>query len=791
MLATLRRLNEALVRGCVRGLARPTVHGAAPLPDGEVVYALHSASLSDVALLGCVAEREGWPMPTAPLPDFDEPRRYFFLNRPVGLWRRKTMRALPERLLRLEKTITQGATPLLLVPVSIFWGRAANKDRSWLRALFSEGWAASSRLRRLLILTCNRHDILVQFGTPLPWRDMVVDERHTPRRTARLLRVKFRNQKVAALGPDLSHRRTLVTGILRSAQVNRAIDAHAEPGRRKVAERLARKAALGIAADLSYPTVRFLEVLLTWFWRHIYEGVEVHGIDRLAAVAQTHTLVYTPCHRSHIDYLLLSYILYHNGFMLPHVASGDNLNLPVVGGMLRRGGAFFLRRSFQGDRIYAAVFAEYMYQVFRRGHSVEYFVEGSRSRTGRMLPARVGLLQMTIDAHHRGVPRPLAIVPVYIGYEKLIEAAAYVDEMRGADKKRESVGGILRSAKLVRQAFGKVQLVFGEPFALGDFLDGLEQPADAVRSLGAKIVAEINACVAVNGINLIALATLSMPRQAIDEQALEAQIDLYRQLIRRSATARRCHVVDAPAAEIVAHAEAIGMLDRERSASGSDAGGDVISHDAFASVLMTWYRNNVLHLLAAPALIACLVVNRRRGLSREDLQALFDAVFPYVLGELQGPPTDSADHWLEHLQEVSLIELRSQGFMPSRNPVLRFRLRLLAYAVMPVLEGFYICVSLLARAGSGVLDSAALLADGLAAAQRISRLYRINAPEFADARLFARFVDRLIDSGVVEVNDEGKLLFDERIRRVVRAGRGVIADEVRQDLERPAAARAR
>ena len=108
--------------------------------------------------------------------------------------------------------------------------------------------------------------------------------------------------------------------------------------------------------------------------------------------------------------------------MIPHVAAGDNLDMPVVGPLLRRGGAFFMRRSFGDDRLYSAVFSEYLYQLFRRGSPSEYFIEGGRSRTGRLLPPRTGLLNMTIATHVRGVPRPIVFVPVNIGYEKLIEA---------------------------------------------------------------------------------------------------------------------------------------------------------------------------------------------------------------------------------------------------------------------------------------------------------------------------------------------------------------------------------
>ena len=768
---------------------------------GAVVYALANRSLADILLLDLIAERNGLPSPLAPLPQHDEARRFFFLNRPTGLWRRNTMRhatGASARMRRLEAKLRRGAesdagggaqpSALWLVPVSIFWGRAANKDRSWLRALFSEGWAASSRLRRGLILLFNRRDIQVQFGTPLPWHDIVraggqgLSEGRITRRTARLLRVKFRAQKVAALGPDLSHRRTLVAQILRSAPVAAAIAAEAaDAAARKKLTRRARKAAFAIAANMSYPTVRFLDRLLTWLWHRVYEGVRVSGVEHVYAVAQSHTLIYTPCHRSHIDYLLVSHVLHHQGLMLPHIAAGENLDLPLVGHVLRGGGAFFMRRRFARDRVYTAVFAEYVYQMFRRGHSVEYFVEGGRTRTGRLLPPRLGLLQMTLEAHRRGLPRPIAFVPVYIGYEKVMEAASYVDELRGAGKKSETVGDVLRGLRLARQFYGTAQVRFAPPLELDAFAsatDAASEERAVAGALGGRILAAINAHAMVNATHLVALATLSTPRQAIEEEALVAQIELYRRLIRAAPPGAEHEVEDAPAGEVVRRVERLGLL--TRAAAGS---GDVLRHDGFASVLMTWYRNNVLHVLAAPAFAACLVVNRRRGIRQADLLRLFGTVFPYLASELRTDAAPDAAHWLRELGAAGLIESHQDAFQAPHDPNARFRLRLLANTVMHVLERFYLAVTLLGSAGADGLERRALLADCRVHAERISTLYGIGAPEFADARLFEGLLQGLINEGVVSVSEDGRLAADDRIRDIQRAGRTVIATELRQAVD--------
>ena len=785
MLPAARRFNYAVARRFVRLLARPTVNVATlEAHEGqEIVYALANRSLADIVLLDLVASEHDLPSPLSSIEAFDEARRFFFLNRPAGWRRRHTMRTTSQRMRRLESKLRDREdTTLVLVPVSMFWGRAANKDKSWVRSLFSEGWSMSSRLRRFLILIFNRADILVQFGEPMGWREIVRASRTedlATRRTARLLRVKFRDQKVAALGPDLSHRRTLVGQILASAQVSGAIrDAVATGASQARVERAARRAAYDIASDMSYPAIRFLEGLLTWLWHRIYDGVRVAGVEKFERLAATHTLIYTPCHRSHLDYLLLSYVLFHRGFMLPHIAAGDNLDLPIIGRILRGGGAFFMRRQFGDDPVYKAVFSEYLYQMFRRGHAMEYFVEGGRSRTGRLLPAHTGMLRMTIEAYRRGLPRPLAFVPVYFGYEKVIEANAYLDELRGAAKRRETVGGVFRSLRVVRESFGTVQVRFGEPFDLAGFL-GDTGDDRRVQALGRRILAGVNDCAYVNAVGLVALATLSMPRQFIDEATLKAQIELCRELVEQK-TNHAYAVTGASVDDVIRHVEDLGLLTREKIA---DEAGDILGHDPVTAVLMTWYRNNVLHTIAAPSLIACLVANRR-GIRRVILRRLFDAIYPYIARELSSGGQEKFGDWLGRLREVGVIEQRRNTVSAPADHRSRYRLRLLANAIMPVLERFYITLALLHRAGPGALDQAALLVECRTMAARFSKLYGLDSPEFADARLFSAFLAHLIENEVLSWDDAGRLTFDERVADILRAGRYVVAVELRQSLER-------
>ncbi|HEX3122146.1 MAG TPA: glycerol-3-phosphate 1-O-acyltransferase PlsB, partial [Rhodanobacteraceae bacterium] len=423
-------------------------------PALPVCYVTERYGLSDTLILEQACREAGLPEPLRPFTfgGLNKQRAMFALSRRDGwLFRKPRSRNHSATLaLLLEAVRANPQLDVQLIPVSILVGRAPDRQTGWFRVLFSENWVVVGRFRRLLSILLNGRGTIIQFAAPVSLRQFLSDNQDAPnalRKLSRVLRVHFRRVRSAVIGPDLSHRRTLINTVLDAEPVRSAIASSAskENITPDQARARAQKFAWEIAADLSHPVVRSVSFLLTGFWNKIYDGVQMHHFDKLRAIAPGHEIIYVPCHRSHIDYLLLSYLLYRNGLVVPHIAAGVNLNLPIIGPILRRGGAFFMRRSFKGNALYSAVFTEYVRQLFAHGIALEYFIEGGRSRTGRLLAPRGGMLAMTLKSFVRESRRPVVFQPVYIGYEKLIEGASYIGELSGQAKQKESLLGLLRS----------------------------------------------------------------------------------------------------------------------------------------------------------------------------------------------------------------------------------------------------------------------------------------------------------------------------------------------------------
>ena len=220
-----------------------------------------------------------------------------------------------------------------------------------------------------------------------------------------------------------------------------------------------------------------------------------------------------------------------------------------------------------------------------------------------------------------------------------------------------------------------------------------------------RINTEINAAAAVTPINLVAMAMLATPRQALPEVDLVRQVELYQRLLRDAPYSPLVTVTPDSGRQIVAYAEAFGLLERQKHPLG-----DIMRMSAENAVLATYYRNNILHLFAMPSLLACAFVSNAR-MRTADIQRLVWRVYPYISAELflrwdEAQIGAVVDSLLDTFARLNLLQGnadRSEWQRPPPTSLEAIRLSLLAQATIQTLERYYLAIALLLQAGSGAI----------------------------------------------------------------------------------------
>ncbi|KYO18765.1 dihydroxyacetone phosphate acyltransferase isoform X2 [Alligator mississippiensis] len=223
-------------------------------------------------------------------------------------------------------------------------------------------------------------------------------------------------------------------------------------------------------------TIRFFALTLSKVFKTLFRKICVNGegIQKLQQAIQEHPVVLLPSHRSYMDFLMLSYLLYTYDLALPVIAAGiDFLGMRLVGELLRKSGAFFMRRTFGGDKLYWAVFAEYVKTMIRSGYApMEFFLEGTRSRTGKTLTPKLGLLSIVMEPFFKREVFDTYLVPISISYDRILEESLYARELLGVPKPKESTSGLLKARKILSDDFGSVHIYIGQPLSLRALASG-------------------------------------------------------------------------------------------------------------------------------------------------------------------------------------------------------------------------------------------------------------------------------------------------------------------------------
>lgn len=778
---------------------------------------------------------------------------------------------LSPRLSRLVAAVLQHPElQVRLVPVSILWGRAPEKEDSLFKLLTADNWEDPSITKQLFNIGVMGRDTFVQFHPPQDLRSLIHDSlkgdgegfsvfdsvatestnkaaqnatpvanaetandtdivnnadllkeiapsfamvasadgnRELVRSLQQQLNIYLDKQRASMLGPDLSDRRNLVDKLVYSPAIKHAIEAEAAASGASVREArmLAKGYANEMVNDYSHSIVRGFYKFLTWLWTQLYDGVEVHHFERVRELAADYELIYVPCHRSHVDYLLLSYVIYMRGLSIPYVAAGDNLDVPVLGPLLRGAVAFYIRRSFRGNALYTAVLREYMHTLITRNTPIEYFIEGGRSRSGRLLPPKMGMLAMTVHSQLRRTNKPVVFIPTYIGYERIMEGGTYVGELKGKPKESESLIGLLKVGRKIERIFGNVHLSFGTPLHLSDFMQKFDVPANSlpadrtdtplddktsamVDNIGVKVMQHINKAAVITPVSLLSLVLLSAPKAALDEDICREQIALYQGLAQHLPYSDDTIITDMTPQQIIDYGIKLKLIERIPHILG-----DIIQVAGKQAALLSYFRNNILHVFILLSFLAALVARNGR-IERSRLNSIAEQLYPFLQSELflyysAHGLADTLNKKIDSLLTNGLIVEMDNGILsvPETNSKCYQQLQVLATPVEQSLERYFMTLVLLAQQGSGNLTENEVVDLCHLLGQRLSVLYADDIPDFFDRALFTSFIGALIRLDYLQKDEEtGILTFDQRIDNIAHHAKYVLSPDMMQILQQVA-----
>jgi glycerol-3-phosphate O-acyltransferase len=407
------------------------------------------------------------------------------------------------------------------------------------------------------------------------------------------------------------------------------------------------------------------------------------------------------------------------------------------------------------------------------------------------------MLAMTVRSYIKDPKRPVVFVPIYFGYEKLIEGDSFINELGGAEKKSESLLGLLRSLKSLRGNFGRVYVNVGEPIDVEPFLDRAdknwrESSAEAgerpkwlnavIDELGHEIMSGINSAAAVTPISLLAYVLLATPKQKIGEAELESQLQLSIDLMNRFRYSDSVTIPDWTPAEIIAHGEKLNVIGRTEHPMG-----DVVDMSEQTAILMTYFRNNILHLLSVPASVACCFIQGRE-LELHEVQRLVRLIYPFMAKELtlkwdDEDIDDVTSNAVDALVDLELLSRHDDTLVrPPAGSAKAYQLLMLGQSMVPMLQRFYLVVALLVRHGSATLSRARLERKCQWSAERLSMIYGLHSPDFFSKTLFQDFIRTLQDQDVLRRNEDGVLEFDEGLIDIGTDARLVLGEEIRHSI---------
>ena len=582
----------------------------------------------------------------------------FLRERAWGISRRTSPGYL-QKLVSFQRTSDRA---LFLVPQLIHWPSAPpSRQRSLMDILLGDSGEAG-RLRKTVHFLRYSRRASVRIGKPLNLLKLIEahptwsDER-LARKIGRMMLVNLGREAMTIHGPPQKSPEHIQQEIMERRALKRDFSQYQRQSGEEleVVEHQARRYLKEIASTPKHMMQQLIARFLDSLFFRVFNGVEVDeaGLRRVKDAAKDSRdapLILIPSHKSHIDYLVVSWVLLRHDFIVPYVAAGANLSFFPLGVLLRNAGAFFLRRSFVGLDLYKIVFKHYVWKLIREGYPVEFFIEGGRTRTGKLLSPKMGMLSIILEGVRRGEYKDLQIIPINLSYERVVETASYRKELTGGEKKSESVRGVLNASKVFRSRYGRIYVDFETPIRLSEYFKqrGLDQlPEDSqdfkvvTERLAYHVMHRIQEVTVIAPSSLVGLVLLSHERRGLPAARLKRLIGFITTL----ATLRGARLSASITSALKRNETRIQRLSREGVAETFSARGEALTFLIDESLMLLkklidkverggrliyvvpekqrieldYYRNSILGLFAPEAIVCTVIASQRGGIGWGEL----------------------------------------------------------------------------------------------------------------------------------------------------------------------------
>jgi glycerol-3-phosphate O-acyltransferase len=527
-------------------------------------------------------------------------------------------------------TIQEGSSePIFVVPLVLLYSRHPVRERRGLREIFLGQKDQPGLIRKAFSLFQGYSDAVLEVGEPLDLQ-RVLPELSTifSQRRKQIFELRRElidsvdNIKRAIVGPTLKSKLELKEIILHHPRLEAFMQRRARSSNQEIwkVRMEADKYLEEIAANFNYTLTQLGEKVLDWMWNNLFDGIEVDNasLQKVKQAARQSTLVYVPCHKSHTDYMIISSILFQNKLSLPVVAAGKNLAFWPLGPVFRRGGAFFIRRSFKGMKFYAEVFSLYVKTMVQLGHNVEFFIEGGRSRTGKMVLPKLGLLAILIQSVEEGFCDDLVFVPTSICYDRIPEEESYLTELSGGAKAQENIGQLVRARRFLKKRYGRVYVQFAEPLSLqhylqrfgGDFVKLCPKDRHVFyRDFAYRIINSINQASLVTPHALAASALLASSRRGVSMAEFQEICEIFYDYLvtsgaQLSKTLRSFDTLIEETLRDFERSKLIGKLKDE----DDDLEEEVFTVEDSKRLALEYYKNNLIHFLLSAAFVSSSIL---------------------------------------------------------------------------------------------------------------------------------------------------------------------------------------